>query len=514
MGEEKSGWLGPRTGLRMVGRALRSRVLWLGLLLGAAATVGVLRVVRPMYRSEVVLFYRPSPGASFVAQTEGDPTGQLAARLKEMLFTRERLAGLIKEFHLYPDEVMSTGLLDAAETMRKQHLKFQSSGGETFRISFEEEDPRLAQAVAARAAEMLLEVHRTWRTQDVVKTQQFFDAQKRVAEEVLRAREMEFTQFLSRHPEMALAMGTGPVALGASLRAASSESKLNSQDGLVSKLEARAARLRDRGSEPAKPDKRGEPAVPAVAVDPALLAEREAALADFVAARRDLAQKQKQFTSEYPDVRQANEAASAARERLRKVEDAIAAAKKAAAPPLSAPEPQTELGSLAPDPGTRQRLSAIEKQLVQARAKVLERDPKRLLEMSTQLAELDRRVSEARDRLALIQSKQFQASLEATLDLQDKTGELVVVDPAFLPARPERRSRLKTGAAGAASALALAFGLSLGLAFLSDRLRAGFDCARLSLPPLLAEVPRESRQERRRVRREVAAETKVIRRLL
>jgi hypothetical protein len=512
MGEGNSGWLGPRTGLRMVGRALRSRVLWLGLLLGLAATVGILQVVRPMYRSEVVLFYRPSPGASFVAQTEGDPSGQLAARLKEMLFTRERLAGLIKEFHLYPDQVRRTGLLDAAEDMRKHHLKFQSSGGETFRISFEDEIPQQAAAVTARAADMLLEVHRTWRTQDVVKTQQFFDAQKRGAEEVLRTRETEFTQFLARHPEMALAMGTGPVALGASLRAASSEAKLNSQDGLVSKLEARAARLRDRGSEPAKPERRPEAAAPVVPVDPALLAEREAALADFVAARRDLAQKQKQFTAEYPDVRLANEAAATTRERLRKVEDAIAAAKKAAAPPPPAPEPEPEMGSLAPDPATRQRLSAVEKQIVQARAKVLERDPNRLLDLSTQLAELDRRVSEARDRLAVIQSKQFQASLEATLDLQDKTGELVVVDPAFLPARPERRSSLKTGAASGATAFSLAFCLSLGLVFLSDRLRAGFDLARLRLPPLLAEVPRESRRERRQVRREVAAETKVIRR--
>jgi hypothetical protein len=495
----------------MVGRALRSRVLWLGLLLGLATTTGVLRVLPPMYRSEVVLFYRPSPGASFVAQTEGDPSGQLASRLKEMLFTRERLAGLIKEFHLYPDQVMRTGLLDAAEDMRKQHLKFQSSGGETFRISFEDEIPQRAEAVAARAAEMLLDVHRNWRRQDVVKTQQFFDAQKRAAEEVLRARETEFTRFLTLHPEMALAMGTGPVALGASLRAVSSESKLNAQDGLVSRLESRAARLRDRGSEPAKPDSRGDAQV-AIPIDPSLLAEREAAQADLIAARRELAQKQKQFTAEYPDVRQANEATVAARERLRKIEDAIAAAKKAAAPPPPAPEPQPETGAPALDPSARQRLSAIEKELVQARAKVLERDPKRLLDLGTQLAEFDRRVSEARDRLSVIQSKQFQASLEATLDLQDKTGELVVVDPAFLPARPERRSPLKMGAVGGALALALAFAVSLGLVFLNDRLRAGFDLARLRLPPLLAEVPRESRRERRRVHPQVVDETKVMRR--
>jgi len=509
-GAGNNGWLGPRTALHMVGRAFSSWVLWLGLLVGLVGTVGALRVVRPIYRSEVVLFYRPSPGASFVSQTEGDPTRQLAARLKEMLFTRERLVSLVKEFHLYPEQVKRTGLVDAAEEMRKQPLKFESSGGETFRVSFEEESPELAQAVAARAADMLLDVHRTWRRQDVVKAQQFFDAQKRTAEEVLRAREAEFSQFLGRHPEMALATGTGPVTPGASLRAANADSKLNAQDGLVSRLEARASRLRERGSEPTRAEKREADAAGA-AIDAALLAEREAAQADLIAARRDLAQKQKQFTSEYPDVRQANDAVTAARERLRKIEEAIAAAKKAAAAPAPAAAP-AETAAPAPDSATRQRLSAIEKQIVQARAKMLERDPKRLLELGTQLAEFDRRVSEARDRLAVIQSKQFQASMEATLDMQDKTGELVVVDPAFLPARAERHGRLKTGALGALAALALAFGLSLGLVFLDDRLRAGFDLPRLRLPSLLAEVPRESRGDRRPVRRQVADKTKVIRR--
>jgi hypothetical protein len=479
------------------------------LLLAVATTIGVLRVVRPIYRSEVVLFYRPSPGTSFVSQTEGDPSRQLAARLKEMLFTRERLVSLVKEFYLYPAQVKRTGLIDAAEEMRRQYLKFESSGGETFRISFEDESPVRAQAVTARAADMLLDVHRTWRRQDVVKAEQFFDAQKRAAEEVLRAREGEFSQFLGRHPEMALAMGTGPVTPGAPLRAANSEAKLNSQDGLVSRLEARASRLRDQ---PSRADRREAEAAGAV-VDAALLAEREASQADLIAAQRDLAQKQKQFTPEYPDVRQASDAAVAARERLRKIEEAIAAAKKAAAAPPPAPA-QAQAPAPVLDSGTRQRLSALEKQIVQARAKMLERDPKRLLELGTQLAELDRRVSEARDRLAVIQSKQFQASLEATLDLQDKTGELVVVDPAFLPARAERRGRLKMGAFGGGAALTLAFFLSLGLVFLDDRLRAGFDLARLRLPPLLAEVPRESRGERRPVHRQVAAKTKVIRRPL
>jgi len=89
------------------------------------------------------------------------------------------------------------------------------------------------------------------------------------------------------------------------------------------------------------------------------------------------------------------------------------------------------------------------------------------------------------DRLAVIQNKQFQASLEATVDLQDKTGELVVVDPAFLPVRAARRGRLKLGAVGVAPHSRWLSPCPLGLVFLDDRLRAGFDFPRLRLPPLL-----------------------------
>jgi hypothetical protein len=460
--------------------------------------VGLLTVVRPIYRSEEVLIYKPPPGATMVSQSEGDASRQIGARLKEMLFTRARLGMLVKEFGLYPDGTGETGLHDAVEEIRK-HLRFESSGGDAFRITFESESPQQSKAVTARAAEMLLEMHRQWRTQDVVKTQQFFDVQKHKAEESLRRREGEFADFIGEHPEMAQVFGNGPMAPGASLRAINVEHKPGPNDSSLSTLEARASRLRERGSESNKLERNGSDSHPSPP-DPSLLAERESVQADLVAARRDLAQKQKQFTSEYPDVRQANEAVMAARDRLRKIDEAIAAARKGTlvAPPADMSLPRAE--DATPSVTTRRRLAALGKQIAKARAHMLERDPKRLAELGTQMAEFDRRVTEARDRLSVLQSKQFQASLQATLDLQDKTGELVVVDPAFLPARAERHGRVKTGALGIGAALALAFGLALTSTFLSDRLRARFDLPRLGLPVLLAQVPGESRADRKRVR--------------
>lgn len=493
---EQKGWFGPRTALILAGRALRTPTWWIALPLGLLAVLGVLTVVRPVYRSEEVMLYKPPPGASMVSQSEGDVSRQLGARLKDMLFTRARLSMLIKEFNLYPDKVAEAGMPDAIEEIRK-HLKFESSGGDTFRITFEDESPLKAQAVTARASEMLLEVHRQWRTQDVVKTQQFFDAQKHQAEEALRKRESEFGDFIGEHPEMAQVLGTGPMTLGAPLRAINADRKPSSSDSSLSTLEARASRLRERGSEVPKVEKVTADPLPA-APDASLLAEREAVQADLVAARRELAQKQKQFTSEYPDVRLANEAVIAARERLRKIDETIAAAKKGTPvlPPADLSLPRAEDAS--PSEATRRRLAALGKQIAKARARMLERDPKRLAELGTQMAELDRRVTEARDRLSVLQSKQFQASLQATLDLQDKTGELVVVDPAFLPARAERRGRVRTGALGLGAAVALAFGLALTSTLLSNRLRAGFDLARLGLPVLLVHVPGETRSERKR----------------
>jgi hypothetical protein len=259
---------------------------------------------------------------------------------------------------------------------------------------------------------------------------------------------------------------------------------------MVARLEQQIAQLRRDPAADTRPRRTG-----GERVDPALFAERDAAQTDLIAARRDLAAKQKQFTNEYPDVREANAAVNAARERLRRLDEAIATAKRQAALADAEAAVSAAVSEQSQDPTVRKRVAALEKQISLARSKT-KRDPKQLMELGTRLAELDRRVTEARDRLAVIQNKQFQASLQATLESQDTQGELVVVDPAFLPVQPERRGRLKLAAAGAAGSLTLALGLSLGVVFMSDRLRTRFDMGRLALPVVLAEIPRARRWPR------------------
>jgi hypothetical protein len=467
-------------------RVLRSGTLWLVLLLGAAATAVILTEVRPIYRSEAVLFYRQAAGASFVTTVEGDPSRRLAARLKEMLFTRERLTALIQEFNLYPELTGRQRIVEAVDDMRRKRIKFESSAGDTFRISFDSELPAEARGVVTRAVQMLLEVHRMSRSQDVVSAKQFFDSQRHDAEGVLHQREREYADFLAQHPQLATATGPGPVSADAPLRAATATPAEGGKNPLVARLEQQIAQLRRDPSDTRPRHGSGE------RVDPALLAEREAAQTDLIAARRDLAVKQKQFTNEYPDVREANAAVSAARERLRRIDEAIASAKRQVALADAEAAVSAAVSEQSQDPTVRKRVAALEKQISLARSKT-KRDPRQLMELGTRLAELDRRVTEARDRLAVIQNKQFQASLQATLESQDAQGELVVVDPAFLPVQPERRGRLKIAAAGAAGSLCLALSLSLGVVFMSDRLRTRFDMGRLALPLVLVEVPRARR---------------------
>jgi len=391
-------------------------------------------VVRPMYRSEVVLFYRPSPGASFVAQTEGDPTGQLAARLKEMLFTRERLASLIKEFHLYPDQVRRTGLLDAARTCGSTTSKFQSSGGETFRISFEDEIPQQGGSGDGAGGRDVAGSSPHWRRR-------------------MWSRPSSSSTLRSVRPRKCCGRGRRnlpsswlgiprwpwPWGLARGARCVCARGEFRVQDKFAGRVGVQAGGARRpaarSGREPAKPE--SAPKGPCRWFPSIRRCWRSGRQPWRTSSRpgANLAQKQKQFTAEYPDVRLANAAATTARERLRKVEDAIAAAKKAGAPRLRR-SPSPRWGRWRPIRPAVSVCRRWKSSSFKRAPRYWNAIPTACLKLSTRLAELDRRVSESRDRLAVIQSKQFQASLEATLDCRTRPASWSwSTPPSCLPDR-------------------------------------------------------------------------------
>jgi hypothetical protein len=471
----------------LLGRALRSPTGYLVALIGIAATAGYVTYVKPLYRSETVMVYRERPGSQLLWGADGDPSRRVALQLQEMFFARERLQQLIEEFKLYRSLVAKRGYMAGVEKMREQDLQLEVHSGYTYRISFQALEPAVAQLVTARSAELLVAALGRLRREEAEKAVAFLDTEESRALDALRSRETELVHFLVAHPEVAATLRAGPVTADGPLRAAQARGEGGAEDPASLGLEMQAAELRDRLGDLEKSEaaaRREGRAIPSA--DPA----REAADTELATAQRALVAAQAQFTESHPDVKSAAAAVAVARERARRAAEPVARAM---------PGQDTGTSPVAESPALasgRRQLSLVHNQIRILRSRgrhapsLPRTNPQQLATLGTQYADLDREVREARGRQEMLESKRFQASLHATLELHDKESELVVVDPAFLPVQPARSGRIKMAALGVALSLLLAAGLSVARAAVDDRLHTGVDLARLGLPLLLVEVPR------------------------
>ena len=85
----------------LVSRVLRARKVGaVAMGFGLGATVILALSTHRLYRSEAVMVYER--GAQAVGATEGTSARGLASRVGDMMLSRERLEGLVKEMNLYP----------------------------------------------------------------------------------------------------------------------------------------------------------------------------------------------------------------------------------------------------------------------------------------------------------------------------------------------------------------------------------------------------------------------------
>ena len=116
-------------------RVLRAK--WFGIValgLGLLGTAAAVLATSRIYRSEAVVMYEPATAS--LAANVGESPRQVAARLQDMVTSRQRLEGIITELKLYPATVDRRGMVDAVEEMRAR-LKVAGREGYTFRVSFD-----------------------------------------------------------------------------------------------------------------------------------------------------------------------------------------------------------------------------------------------------------------------------------------------------------------------------------------------------------------------------------------
>ena len=451
-----------RRALRYWGAAL------VAVTLGAAASAAYLRFQPPTYRSETLLLHTDGIAATDSSEQATAPRN-IAARVQEILTSRQLLERVLDEFNLYPDVRRQYGPVDAVDELRK-HIQFKAPGGNTFRIAFDGDSPGEAERVTARLAELVIGRDSELRSSQALLTQDFLSREKTGTDGRLQDAERQLASFLSTHPRFAL--DTAPLTNGAAVRASVQATSRAAPRWTV----IQQAHPAPSATVPASPAP-----VSSRAPSPAM---REAAAA-LATARASLAEKSYQFTPAHPDVRAAQAAVARAESRFADAEavDEARANMPATAAAADAPLPPTVARA------ARYALAPAEDAGSMAPAE------KDLVALETEWATLTRSVIEARQHQDQVEAALFKAQILASSVSDDHHGsQMSVIDRAYVPQRPVPPGRSTIAAIAGGATVLLGALVMLLCAALDDRIFLAADVE--GLADVLVQVPRVRRRRR------------------
>jgi uncharacterized protein involved in exopolysaccharide biosynthesis len=437
------------------------------------------------YQTWSVVFFQERIQSTVLRGSPEVSSRNIGDRYRELLASQSLLRQIIDDPKLnpYPELLAKEGPDAAVEALRLS-TSFQSRGTSAFRITYIDEDPARAQAVATRLTDLLNSIDDELRNALAQRTVKFALDQKEAAVKELRTREKAFTEFLAKHPEFV--QGTSQSTAGASILANQNRATgAVSSNPRVASLERQRARVLARLN--AKP---GTP----ITFESAPSPERVAALAAVTEAERELSAAKREldgallrgWTDLHPSVVKARESIKTLQARLLQAQGQVPNEAAAVMPPTS-PEDRDAL---------QRELKNLEDQLVSARSadrnlpssKQPDSADARIVELETQHTALRSAVDEQRGQLVIQSDAAFRAQNQADQQLAEQGGRLSVVDPAFRPTKPHGAGKSVFVLVGLVVFGAIGGALALGLALIDDRLYRRDDLDELGIT-VLAVVP-------------------------
>jgi len=485
------------------GRKAR-RYWWIvagAMVLGGALSV-VFAVTRPpRYKSWSVLFYQERIQSSLLQGRQGsEQQRNIGERYRELLLSRDLLAKIVSdpELNPFPDELAKDGVEAAVEELRKS-VSLENRGINAFRISYTDVKPGRAMAITEQLTTLLKAKEDAIRDDQVKATVEFAEGQKKVASDELRVRQRALSEFLAKHPEFAQEDAGGA---GAGIRA---RTKRNNELSAAPSGNPRVLALeRQRGRIKARLD--APPGAPVIRTPRAPSPARIQAEAAVAEAQREVKDAERafdavsaRFTEKHPDVRKAKDTLAAAKDRLKKAQDAV---------PI---DPSDDPVVIAPASAADR--VALEKQLAQIEQELAserKRDAKSgtpsdandpvaaVVEVETDFAKMRDAVDEQRDRVETLSDSVFRAQIDAQQQLAQQGARLAVVDRAFRPAKPFGSGKKVVVLAGLLLFTTIGLGIAFGLAILDDRLYRRQEVEELGLVPVLAVIPPLAKARKRR----------------
>lgn len=436
------------------------------------------------YRSEtLIMVAQQQVPENFVRSTVTTRIEDRLRSLNQQLTSRTRLEPLIKELHLYPDQVGIEPMEEIVADMRSA-IRTDVIRSDAFRISFTSGDPHTAMTVAERLASMYIEESLREREMVADNTNEFLDSQLATAKSRLLEQEAKLEAYKLRYS------GQLPSQVPSNLQVMQ-----NSQMQIQSLLDS-LNRDRDRrltlqrqlsdlvGEETPSGERRAPRTVTAAPSAAALTAAAEA-----------LAESRRRLLDTHPDVVRQQRLVE---ELQRKVSEEVAALSEPLRPSAGAvPNPaeaarQARVRELETEMETLTRLitqksdeeAKLRETIAQYQGRV-EAAPIR----ESQLAELTRDYETLGRAYTSLLARKDDAQVSANLERKQLGDPFRVLDHARLPERPVSPNRPMFYAAGAALGLGAGLLLAAFLEFRDTSFKTDADIVGTLTLPVLAMIP-------------------------
>jgi succinoglycan biosynthesis transport protein ExoP len=419
------------------------------LVVGVILTLLAVVLLPNVYVSSTLVTIEPQEvPAQYVS---GATAGHIQDRLKilgEKALSRTRLEAIINQFKLYPRRRTNpSGMAQLVSYMRNRvnlvvTKEDDHASGGSFELSFEYDDPALAQAITAQLANGFIEEDRRDRMQQAAATTAFLDDRLANARVKLEEKGKEIREFKDRY------QGSLPQDLQVNLQTLSSlQGRLQSASEAEVAMDERRAQL-DREFADTRSATVTSSAGRTTAVSP------EARLASMEA---ELIELRSRYSDKYPDVVDLQAQIAALKDRLKqgsndgKDDDLTQfdAGFRTARDQIA-----VEQGRLnAEIANVKRSIGLYQQRIAQTPAHQQEYD------------RLNRDYSVLNTEYHSLLNKRLSAQSSESLEERGEGERFRVVDQANLPRSPERPDKTAVAVGGLVISLLAAFGLAFGLYF-------------------------------------------------
>ena len=466
--------------------------------IGLAAAVPILKKLPERFRSETLIMVVPQQiPDSYVTPLIPTPVADRLPSINEQILSRSRLEVIIRDLDPYKRDRERGAIMEDIVQRMRNDVNVKLEGKESFRVSYVNLDPKIAQLVTQRLASLFIEENLRDRERLAEGTSRFLESQLEDAKRRLVDQEKKLEEYRQRYA------GQLPTQLPINQQTISNaQMQLQSVDESMNRARERRllieGQIADTESRPV-----GYPTATA-STEPVTLTTAQ----QLDAAKARLAQYQQRFTPEHPDVRALQRNVNELEAKLQ--QEVLRPAEPAPSKPLSSAE-------VARDSRLRDLQSQLQvidhqisaSQVEEARLKRVIADTQAKVDAvpsrESDLVELTRDYGALQKSYSDLLTKREQSKLATDLERRQIGEQFKILDPASFPERPyNQMQRLALSFAG--SVMGLGLGL-LAIAFAEyrdssfrteDEVRRLLDLPVLALVPLMTSEAERHSQRRRR----------------